>query len=483
MKLQGKYSPSTNRGGVATFVKLVAIFVALFLGISFTCAYFTATAKATGDMQFANLSVQAVTSTGDVYTSEVFTNRIKTRIKPGDNYEIKDIYVKNTGETDVYALLEVSLNVKKENSTEVSYTKTYWFNCAGTELTGDIRATSIEATHVAKGDSVQTVVTIQIPGELDNTYKKATADVVIKIHAIQSELTAETGTTIAATASRLIYSSKSDPINTAYYKRIDKDGTPNENGEYILFGMYPQTIKSADVTIDETDIDTNGYYLGSDGERYYKFKANPNYDKYKFSDSTSIVKDQEYYFKVEPLKWRILTTKYGKATLFSEDVVDAKRWDASNVLNYSTSLIRNFINNDFYTRAFNELEQEVVQITNVDNSKETTKSETDDYTCENTFDKVFLLSYEDLINTQYGFVSGLDKDTSRVKNPSDYARANYLQSNELPDTNPNCSWYFLRSPEYTSWGNGANMVFFSGNISTGGIGASLGVAPAITILL
>lgn len=224
-------------------------------------------------MQFADISVQAVTSDDEVYTSQTFASHITTKIKPGDDYTIKDIYVKNTGECDVYALLELTLDVKKENSTEVSYTKTYWFNFEGTELTGTIQTTTVEASFLAKADRAQTTIKIQIPGELDNTYKRATADVTIHIHAIQSQIEKDSDTTIAATASRLIYLSKSKPINTAYYKRIDKDGTPNENGEYILFGMYPQTIKSADITIDQNDVDANGYYLGSDGERYAKKKG------------------------------------------------------------------------------------------------------------------------------------------------------------------------------------------------------------------
>ena len=59
------------------------------------------------------------------------------------------------------------------------------------------------------------------------------------------------------------------------------------DGKYLYFGEYPQTLKSDTVNIVTTTPDRQGYFMGDDGERYYLWNRD--------------------YFKVEPLKWRILT--------------------------------------------------------------------------------------------------------------------------------------------------------------------------------
>jgi uncharacterized repeat protein (TIGR02543 family) len=73
------------------------------------------------------------------------------------------------------------------------------------------------------------------------------------------------------------------------------------DGDYIYLGEYPQTLKSDDVTITKT-IDERGYYLGSDGFYYAKYST--------------------YYFKVEPIRWRILTEQDGKAFLFCDIIIE-----------------------------------------------------------------------------------------------------------------------------------------------------------------
>ncbi|MBR2295872.1 MAG: hypothetical protein IKA43_00520, partial [Clostridia bacterium] len=86
---------------------------------------------------------------------------------------------------------------------------------------------------------------------------------------------------------------------TSGYKRLGE--------KTILFGTYPQTIKADNVTITDTT-NENGYFLGNDGEWYAKVVANPHNSSYKFSNDASVTSGSTYYFKVEPIKWRILST-------------------------------------------------------------------------------------------------------------------------------------------------------------------------------
>ena len=71
--------------------------------------------------------------------------------------------------------------------------------------------------------------------------------------------------------------------------------------DYVYFGEYPQTLKADDVIIT-SDIDSRGYYLGSDGCYYAKVVATPyewyNTKECTFSTGTAVKKGSVYYFKV-----------------------------------------------------------------------------------------------------------------------------------------------------------------------------------------
>ena len=84
------------------------------------------------------------------------------------------------------------------------------------------------------------------------------------------------------------------------------------DGDYIYFGEYPQTLKADDVTIT-SETDSRGYYLGSDGNYYAMVTADPYVDgmaadptsKSTFTTGASVIEGEVYYFKVEPIRWRI----------------------------------------------------------------------------------------------------------------------------------------------------------------------------------
>lgn len=154
-----------------------------------------------------------------------------------------------------------------------------------------------------------------------------------------------------------------------------------------MFGEYPQTIKANEVTVG-TSADTRGYYLGSDGYYYAKVTATPYSSGYTFSTSATVSSGTVYYFKVEPIKWRILTESGGTALILCESIIANKRYAASSN-NYMNSEIRAWLNGEFYNKAFTALQQELIQITNVDNSVYSTGYSSNSYACANTNDKIF----------------------------------------------------------------------------------------------
>ena len=290
------------------------------------------------------------------------------------------------------------------------------------------------------------------------------------------------------------------------YERVDEDGTPNPEGDYILFGYYPQTIKAADVTVDTSTTDSRGYYLGSDGEYYAQVVAEPYETQYTFSDGTKIEEGQTYYFKVEKLKWRILTENYegsGNALIVCDTIVDMVNYQSNYVRrngyyyatdedgtiltdptatvgqgvdsnhqvyanNYKWSELRTWLNDEFFD-SFSANEKISIVLTEVDNSIESTNNRGQKYVCEDTNDYIFALSLADVLNTDYIFKSE-DGDIT------DYAKANgmYVHSS---DAGIRHGW--LRSPNAGS--DTGNDAFTAGSYNE--VDYNYGALPALQIQL
>ena len=87
-----------------------------------------------------------------------------------------------------------------------------------------------------------------------------------------------------------------------------------------------------------------------------------------------------------------------------------------------------------------------IQETTVDNSAATTNNATNQYACRDTVDKVFLPSYQDYINADYGFLAKNDLSDTRVATVSDYARANGAS---CQITKNYSGYYWTRSADYS----------------------------------
>ena len=227
-------------------------------------------------------------------------------------------------------------------------------------------------------------------------------------------------------------------------------------GDYIYFGEYPQTIKDDNVNITSRT-DSRGYYQGSDGAYYAKVVATPYGDEYRFSTGEYLQNGATYYFKVEPIRWKMLGEKEGVAFVVCDCIIANRRYAASSN-NYAKSEIRAWLNNEFYNSAFSTLQQGLIEITEVDNSARSTNpaenaKEWDDgknkYACENTRDKIFLLSEQEVTTTAYGFsaYNEYGPTNTRCRQTTDYTRATGAYMNTDTDYYGN-GWWWLSSPHY-----------------------------------
>lgn len=236
---------------------------------------------------------------------------------------------------------------------------------------------------------------------------------------------------------------------SAHYTRVNEDGTANPNGSYIFFGHYPQSIKDSSVTVGTT-VNDDGYYLGSDNALYEKIDSarsgasaeNP----YQFSNGENIVVGNEYYFKVEPLKWKILETVGNTAYIICMNTIGRVKFSNSNSNNYMNSTLRTWLTTTFYNKAFTSLENKIIRITEVDNSAQTTISSNNPNACPNTIDKIFAPSYIDMLNPNYGFDTRNGyNDPARARIAIDYVRAQGLHMVPSGKTH-----WWTRSPHTSS---------------------------------
>ncbi len=186
----------------------------------------------------------------------------------------------------------------------------------------------------------------------------------------------------------------------------------------IEYGYYPQSHVSDTSTISSlnalTSADTTtGWYLLDD--TYYCKKRVVSRGKITFSDDVDADDGDECWFKCEPIEWKILSFKNSKYSLVSSVLLDSQAYrSGARNNNYKDSDIRTWLKGSFYNLAFSSNNSYIEEVT-VDNSASTTDSLTNSYVCDDTDDKVYLLSYKDYNNINY-----FADDASRVCEETDY---------------------------------------------------------------
>ena len=279
--------------------------------------------------------------------------------------------------------------------------------------------------------------------------------------------------------------------------------------QYIYFGKYPQTVVDNEETITALSsiTETNELgYIEYKGNEYKKIVAEPRVNDYTFINGNAITDYNTYYYLVEPIKWRVLTEDDNSYTLMCEMILDntcfytsesnrtingniiyANNYEYSNIrawlngYNGSSYEVEDYTNIGFLDIAFTKEEQALIKTTLVDNGAEATDSFTNQYVCNYTNDKVYLLSYQDMLNSSYGFSTYYNElDTARRGTTTDYARSKGCSISTI-NYYGNADWW-LRSPYY-DYAHSAGNVHYGGNVygDCNVYYSGNGVRPAITI--
>ena len=171
-----------------------------------------------------------------------------------------------------------------------------------------------------------------------------------------------------------------------------------------------------------------------------------------------------YWFKYEPIKWRILDPVNGY--VLCDKIIDSMYFHHvtdgySNC--YNSSDIREWITTEFYNLAFSEEEKAKIKYTSIKSNDYSSTGGSENTT--NVSDKIFLPSYSEITNTVYGFISTVFADSSRIAGWTDYTRCMGHNSNNI---------YRLRSAGcseiYTCFVNNSGEIFdynYVSNINSG----------------
>lgn len=324
------------------------------------------------------------------------------------------------------------------------------------------------------------------------------------------------------------------------------------DGDNIYFGYWPQTLERDETIIAKLNEIAGTPPLPRDKENPYNWESHEgttymwqkiviyNGTKYLgvqmndyrasgvYALRSYIMKNgyftfEVYWFKYEPIKWRILTTSGNSAYIMSDIALDSFSIqpdrkeenrdglyasynnstgvpDGTYANNWEYCFLRQWLNETFYNEVFNKLQKEIIQTTHLDNTARS--SNPNDYPkyygygekagknkfadqCKDTDDKIFLLSLRDITTTAYGFNKDvLAKDPARNLQATDFAKLHGAPMNT--NDKKYVTWY-TRSPAPAN-GNQGYATFVLDRHAKGAIDSidlvpDGGVVPALWITL
>lgn len=248
-------------------------------------------------------------------------------------------------------------------------------------------------------------------------------------------------------------------------------------GDVIVDATLYSQLEHAEWTDDDTEIG---------GKRYHRLNgsgaitcSSDREQHYRWDDA-----DTWHYFAYAPIKWRILKISGTKALLLADRMPDTCPFhDKDEDVNWSRSLLRRWLNDEFLARAFSRTERQAIEVTSVENASNPLYG-TD---CgPDTQDCVFILSnkevFASLLASDYGFYagSGVDDSARRFRSTL-YAKCRGAWWSSVEDYRGNSFW-FMRTNGYTP--NNITYVCDFGYLYNQGTAVTCddaAVLPAITV--
>ncbi len=280
-----------------------------------------------------------------------------------------------------------------------------------------------------------------------------------------------------------------------------------QSGDRMIFGSYPQSEIKDSVLREKlnkavSEWTSYGFYLNGkrsdymrysdvelDGEKYrgvefseYRssgiFFGDGSEDS-SYQDDNGYTVGNTYWFKYEPVRWRVLdAADDGTALLITEKILDVREFyhtydertvDGKTVYpnNYRYCKISEWLKSSFLDGIFNDAGKAALLMPDTDSERESDM---------HSYSTVYLPSYADVCDTCYGFDSNpFGEDSVRKASGTDYAKCLGLYDDSGVGF---CSWWLRTAGEQNDT---AYRVDGNGMISDDFVDNCLGIRPAIKI--
>lgn len=215
-------------------------------------------------------------------------------------------------------------------------------------------------------------------------------------------------------------------------------------GDVMMDAALYDKLTKAEWTEDDTEIEGRRYRR-INGQGAVTCSASRE-QHYRWKDAS-----EWKYFEYSPVKWRILKITGTKAVLLADRMPDTCPFhDKAEDVSWSESLLRKWLNSEFYDKAFQAAEKAAIELTEVVNAPNyyfgtSCGPDTKDY--------VFILSESEVFSSSlaedYGFYpsDGLDDSARRFKSTL-YAKCRGAWWSPVEGYRGNSFW-FMRSSGYT----------------------------------
>lgn len=249
-------------------------------------------------------------------------------------------------------------------------------------------------------------------------------------------------------------------LNSSVIEKIEAEA---ENVDWVSYGYYICTNRLGYKTTEQSDF-MQYKDVSCDGEKYRmvrfnRYRTANNYDEYTRDDAcdqylNGYYTDKTYYFKFEPLRWKVIDPAEG--FVVCENIIDSRPYNdllfenrskwynnedySAFASDWETGSLRQWLNGEFYNMAFSDEEKAQIGISHLDNRS----SYWQGYDGADTDDKIFILSYYDAKNADYGFESE-DITLARTRQiaATDYAKCQGVTVSRDWD---NVGFWWLRTP-------------------------------------
>ena len=211
--------------------------------------------------------------------------------------------------------------------------------------------------------------------------------------------------------------------------------TGSSSLEYITYYAYTYTDGKTYVRVPATNVNEGNVMLDE------TFNPVEGEVTITYSNGATVEDNEEAWFEVQPIKWRILTQEYNGGSisyLMSEQTLASSCFyidrNASQANDYAKedNYLRDYLTKVFYQDAFSSTDISKISGRNLTEGDLYPLTKQGSTTVKLSDQKVFTPTYNDMLTSEYGFTeteepsSMEDLDKARLKSPTDFAIANYV---------------------------------------------------------